>query len=605
MNGRLETVRSQLARVAPGGDTESLGTDESPEFAEHVAGRDSRAPEVLTKLASGEELDDDELFIAEAIILPEMRPAIAIVDDDFTIDDPIWRHLDTDRDLHRSIKSALGSIGRIDLPDHPSLPYGGTGFVVGPNLIMTNRHVAELFTSGLGLRNLRFVPGVTAGVDFRHELGSAASTLLEVECTKLIHPYWDMALLEVQGLSAKHPVLRLSLDDPDDLVDRDVVVVGYPAFDPRNDAAVQSLVFSGIYNVKRLQPGKVRGRGPAQSFGKIVDVGTHDSSTLGGNSGSAVFDPLSSEVVALHFAGVYLKQNYAVPMCDLALDQRVVDCGLAFADRPSPRVGAWNGWWDKTDQPRVPGEKVNDPGSAPDPVPPPSTAGTGPPVIGNGSGELVVRYQLPIEITVRMGGDAAVTGVSVDGGAIAAAVADDGLGATEKMVAPWHDPDYGNRTGYDAGFLGMDVPLPRAKRPRELATLEDGSNVIPYHHFSLAIDKRRRLPVFTASNVDYTPAKKKPEPGDYTRKGLSGLGANDMELWFVDPRLPSTAQLSDKFFTKDHGAFDRGHVVRREDVAWGSKFRRGARLRRGHIPRHELHPAGGRVQSARQGLQLG
>lgn len=40
-----------------------------------------------------------------------------------------------------------------------------------------------------------------------------------------------------------------------------------------------------------------------------------------------------------------------------------------------------------------------------------------------------------------------------------------------------------------------------------------------------------------------------------------------MELWFVDPTVPATWQLSDRFFAKDMGAFDRGQVVRREDIA--------------------------------------
>ena len=246
MESKLDRLRSHVSQLAPGENTESMLEDNSPEYTEHIATRDSRAPAVLEKLASGEELDQDELFIAEAIILPDLRPAIDIIGGDFTIDDPNWRHLDNDQGLHQSIKSTLVSIGRIDLPGHPALPYGGTGFVVGPDLIMTNRHVAELFISGLGVSGLRFQPGLSAGIDFKHELGSDGSVLLDVVSAKMIHPYWDMALLRVQGLPNGHAALRLSLDDPDELVDRDIVCVGYPAFDPRNDAAVQNQVFRGV-----------------------------------------------------------------------------------------------------------------------------------------------------------------------------------------------------------------------------------------------------------------------------------------------------------------------------------------------------------------------
>lgn len=58
--------------------------------------------------------------------------------------------------------------------------------------------------------------------------------------------------------------------------------------------------------------------------------------------------------------------------------------------------------------------------------------------------------------------------------------------------------------------------------------------------------------------------------GDYTRKGLTGLGKNDQEQWITDPRIPEQFQLPDVFYTRDNGAFDKGHIVRREDVCWGS-----------------------------------
>ena len=49
------------------------------------------------------------------------------------------------------------------------MPYGGTGFVVGEGLLMTNRHVAEMFTEGLGEGGLRLQRRATAAVDFKRE----------------------------------------------------------------------------------------------------------------------------------------------------------------------------------------------------------------------------------------------------------------------------------------------------------------------------------------------------------------------------------------------------------------------------------------------------
>src|SRR6185295_11246983 len=138
---------------------------------------------------------------------------------------------------------------------------------------------------------------------------------------------------------------------------------------------------------------------------------------------------------------------------------------------------------------------------------------------------------------------------------------------------PVHDPEYSTREGYDPQFLGIDVPMPEPVDPALCALLEDGSYVLPYHHFSLVMHKGRRLTMFTASNLDASPEAKEPEPGkSYTRKALGGLGKNDVELWFTDPRIEPEDQLPDRFFSKDKGAFDRGHVVRREDVAWGHSY---------------------------------
>ena len=66
---------------------------------------------------------------------------------------------------------------------------------------------------------------------------------------------------------------------------------------------------------------------------------THDASTIGGNSGSAVLDLTTGSVLALHFGGVYLKANYGVPTWELAQDKRVVDIGVNFAEHPDGASG--------------------------------------------------------------------------------------------------------------------------------------------------------------------------------------------------------------------------------------------------------------------------
>ncbi|MGC1898872.1 MAG: DNA/RNA non-specific endonuclease, partial [Pseudolabrys sp.] len=195
--------------------------------------------------------------------------------------------------------------------------------MVGQGLIATNRHVAQIFAQGLGL-TIRYRAG-DAAIDFKRQVDAPddeRTAYLSVRAVEMIHPYWDMALLRVDGLPTDR-MLRLSVKSPEELLDRNVVVIGYPARVERNDVALQDRIFNRTYNVKRLQPGVIRARAKIQSFENTVNALTHDASTLGGNSGSAVIEVESGEVVALHFAGEYLKANYAVPMHELARDSRV------------------------------------------------------------------------------------------------------------------------------------------------------------------------------------------------------------------------------------------------------------------------------------------
>jgi endonuclease G len=123
------------------------------------------------------------------------------------------------------------------------------------------------------------------------------------------------------------------------------------------------------------------------------------------------------------------------------------------------------------------------------------------------------------------------------------------------------DPDYASRAGYDADFLGTDalsIPLPVL--PDDLLALAahnelgaaEPAHVLHYHHFSLVVNRERRLAFFTAVNID---------------------GATSMRLkrerdrWFTDPRIPAAEQTDETVYAAN--PLDRGHLVRRLDPAWG------------------------------------
>jgi endonuclease G, mitochondrial len=143
----------------------------------------------------------------------------------------------------------------------------------------------------------------------------------------------------------------------------------------------------------------------------------------------------------------------------------------------------------------------------------------------------------------------------------------------EALKEPIIDSDYGPRKGFDTSFLGIETPLPKVLDEGLIAPTLDGRKAIPYEHFSVVLHKERRLQIFTACNVDGSAKAKRPEPGkSYSRKALTGLNDNQEEKWVLDPRVSPDFQIPDEFYTKDNGAFDKGHVVRREDVCFGKSF---------------------------------
>ena len=557
-----------LRQLARGRDLKDLLSSSMLEAVDRLRGSSTLESSIGAQLdvqgafdaaVGGKEMDPGQRAATEAIILPELRPAIDIVNGTYApVTHKLWTHLSTDAAIKGRIEQAIRSVGRIELPDGP-LPYAGTGFVVGPSRIMTNRHVAAIFANGLGDRNIVFRPGFTAAFDLLRERGNNKSIVLDVVKVILIHPYWDCAVLEVSGLPIGAPPLTLTATPAEQLRDREVAVIGYPAFDSRNPASVQNDLFDKVFQVKRLQPGVLGEVADAASFGKFVRAIGHDASTLGGNSGSSLIDLTTGKVVALHFSGVYRERNNAVPTAELAADPRLHDAGVTF-DAPRPTAAPpWAGWWDSDSlMERSFGDRAER-----DSQP---AAGSGRPTVQLGGGK--VRVNIPLTITVSLGDGAAITAVG-DGQA---------ADTTEKLVMPWRDEDFSTRTGYNPLFLaGADdapeVPPPTVKDSKLLATTSEGKDLLHYQNFSIAMHAKRRLALFSSCNVTAEPALRRPDKRKaYTRKALSGLGENDQEMWFEDPRLADHQQIPDYFYTRDDGQFDKGHIVRRDDVAWGETF---------------------------------
>ena len=283
-----------------------------------------------------------EAWLGIEAIVSVARPAMVLQDGAFGDPPPPWA--DILGPFRQSIRTTAMSVGRIGVRGLPQLPlpYAGTGFMVAEDAVMTNCHVARVFSQHGADGDWSFQPGLEANLDLVEDpdarpADAASPRSVRIEGVIGIHPALDLALLRVtDGLAKPLPIMSR---DPGPLEGRNVYVLGYPAPDYRNDAATQRSIFGDRYFVKRLQPGAAMAppadatirMEPCSSGAEPDDVMFHDASTLGGNSGSCVVDLDSNQVIGLHFAGKYMQYNEAVALWRLVDDPLLTDAGVNFA----------------------------------------------------------------------------------------------------------------------------------------------------------------------------------------------------------------------------------------------------------------------------------
>jgi endonuclease G len=320
-------------------DVEKITEDHLWELSRHGGSTNVEGPntsltdeaiESWRRYRAGIILSQEDKHRLEAIVLPNgLRPAFNVQNDTFTdLPDP-WKPLNNHRPF---LQTCIRGIGRINVPGHATLQYAGTGFVVGKDLLLTNRHVADAFCQ-TGTSELEFTAGISPNVDLKQEVGNPASVTVNLDAPICVLSDWDAALLHTSGLSATVKPLRLAGTPPPNLADQVATIIGYPALDMRGgteEVLQQIQIFNAVFGKKRLQPGRLIGFRPTLSFGKIVNALAHDCSTLGGNSGSALMDVEGEKIVGLHFGGDYLVANYSIPSWELAANQRLRDEGVLF-----------------------------------------------------------------------------------------------------------------------------------------------------------------------------------------------------------------------------------------------------------------------------------
>ncbi|KQX05192.1 MULTISPECIES: DNA/RNA non-specific endonuclease [unclassified Leifsonia] len=107
--------------------------------------------------------------------------------------------------------------------------------------------------------------------------------------------------------------------------------------------------------------------------------------------------------------------------------------------------------------------------------------------------------------------------------------------------------------GFDPNFLAVPVafPTPAAVESETAASVEPDTALLDYEHFTIDLDRERRLARVTGVNIDGSAIVDVPRGDD----------------WRFDERVPADWQTGPAVYANND--LDRGHLVRRRDPVWG------------------------------------
>ncbi|NHZ64082.1 S8 family serine peptidase [Massilia genomosp. 1] len=327
-------VQEQLTRVE--GILSTMGTVSHALRSKVLDGAD----EAIKSTLGGTHLTARAIFGLEALVALTGRPALRAVGGAINLDDPRaseWHDRLYMPLKDRTLAKAIAAVGRIDDGGR----HVGTGFVIAPGLILTNRHVLQEIAVSVPSRNFPtgwLLEGDDITINFADAPGAAteASSFriksvvawgeryieeLGLELTRL-----DAAILEVERVNAAGAELPapLVLSDNRNRVGRyaEVVTIGYPARPgslPRTPAGeVDTAVADRLaelfdeYSVKYVSPGEIMVAPTFTAGDEHMWTMRYDATTLGGSSGSCVVALAPGlGVVGLHFGGSWMRANFA------------------------------------------------------------------------------------------------------------------------------------------------------------------------------------------------------------------------------------------------------------------------------------------------------
>lgn len=438
-----------------------------------------------------------------------------------------------------------------------------TGFLIGPDLLMTNWHVFPSRIDAMG-----------CGANFlyeRSERGLNRGVVFALEPTRfyISDKALDFAVVAIAPRSDAGDLLadlgQVTLIEarPKILKGHPVNIIQHPEGGPKQYAVSQNRLVDILEEEGFLQ---------------------YETDTLEGSSGAPAFSDLW-ELVALHHASIPATRDGRVLNCDGGFwTPDMGDEAVRWIANEGARISAIVS---RLSQMAAASESEASIlqsllASTADPVPEAvaAVAGSGGGVAINvDSGAIRAALEPPGADKIISGGTAmsgiqfTFTGpVTINVTAATPIQTNLTSSAPVPVVAPAEekslrfDPDYDGRKGYDPDFLdpagGFAVPIPTLGEKAAEEVLKDGDGaplVLKYHHFELMMNRVRRLQMWSAVNVDYSPNRKV----DVSRDAWG------RDRWIADPRIPAAMQIFDADFYKPAGNIDRGHIVRREDNEWG------------------------------------
>jgi hypothetical protein len=255
-------------------------------------------------------LSNEQVSSFEAVLQVRGRPALRVEAGDIeSLDNhPGAQFWAVHIDMHRNqLIAASRATGSVRVTDGFGNAWGhGTGFLVGHDLVLTNRHV--LIAPGNGQALVQRVPGVagaqlksdfTVTLDFafdQMQAGQHCFRVIDVPFISAADDPVDAALLRIEsvpGLMARPlEITQISVQSLDYLY-----VIGHPGRLLFTPEPVNS-VFGRLDECKRISFGR---QYPHQAFDPPELL--HDASTIGGYSGGPVLGFDDAKVKALHYWG--------------------------------------------------------------------------------------------------------------------------------------------------------------------------------------------------------------------------------------------------------------------------------------------------------------